>query len=338
MINLIQEDLAQLLKDDFEELIEGKTVLITGASGLMGTYYLTLFQELIKQKRGPNKIFVSTSSGIFFIPLLPDTKVIKGNLCNLSILESIPNVDLVIHCAGYAQPSKFLSDPFKTIELNTSVTISLIKKLNPAGQFLFLSSSEIYSGLEKPPFNESQIGLTNTDHPRASYIESKKAGEVVVNIARSNLGISAYSIRLSLAYGPGTKPNDSRVLNSIIDQSITGRVTLKDSGDAWRTYCYVSDAVHMSLDVLRFGKEPCYNIGGVSRIQIRDLAREIALKCSATLEIPDTSQSFLIGAPDEVSLDLTKIMEISKLRNFVELSVGLDRTIEWQKYLQIKIN
>ena len=334
MDSLIQQDLKPLLEENSMSNVKDKTILITGASGLMGTYFLTLFQELKTQNRGPSAIFVSTSTGIFQVPLLPTTEVIEGNLCKWEIIEQIPKVDLVIHCAGYAQPSKFLSDPFTTIGLNTFVTAELIKKLKPGGRFLFLSSSEVYSGLRKIPFRENQIGTTNTDHPRAAYIESKKMGEVLVNAANTKLNVNAFSIRLSLAYGPGTKKNDTRVLNSIIDQGLNKKIVLKDSGDAWRTYCYVSDAVHMAIDVLFNGTESCYNVGGKSRIQIKGLAKLIANKCASSLEIPSTSEVFSIGAPEEVSLDLAKVLGVSSLKKFVDLDDGINRTISWQKILK----
>lgn len=102
MDSLILQDLKLLLEEKSMSNVKEKSILITGASGLIGTYFLTLFQELIKQNRGPSTIFVSTSTGIFQVPLLSTTEVIEGNLCEWEILKSIPKVDLVIHCAGYA--------------------------------------------------------------------------------------------------------------------------------------------------------------------------------------------------------------------------------------------
>ena len=68
------------------------------------------------------------------------------------------NFDYIIHAAGYSQPAKFLDDKVKTIKLNTLSTIELLKKLNPQGKFLFVSTSELYNGLEKEFVTESDIG------------------------------------------------------------------------------------------------------------------------------------------------------------------------------------
>ena len=100
--------------------------------------------------------------------------------------------------------AEFMQNPVKTLQLNTSTTLLLFEKLLPGGKFLFISTSELYSGLSHPPFTEQQIGTTNTTHPRACYIEGKRCGEAIVNAFREQ-GVNAKSARLALAYGPGTE-------------------------------------------------------------------------------------------------------------------------------------
>ena len=104
-----------------------------------------------------------------------------------------------------------------------------------------------------------------------------------------------------------------------------------DAGLANRTYCYVSDAVEMCLNILNKGTELIYNVGGVSKIKIIDLARLIAEITNSDLEVPDGSGLSLSGSPEEVSLDLTKTTTLLGKTDFITLENGLRRTIEWQK-------
>jgi UDP-glucuronate decarboxylase len=331
-MSIVQEDISKLISKINLDYMLGKKILITGASGLIGSYFAQSIQHLCDSKESPSRIFLSSKTGFFQFKVNPNVKVIEGDILKVDLRNGLPMFDVIIHAAGYAQPDKFLSNPLETLELNTSVTIDLIKKVNYGGRFLFISSSEVYSGLSNPQFNENQIGTTNTDHPRSSYIEGKRAGEAIVSAAKSHHNLFALSARLSLAYGPGTKVGDSRVMNSFIAQAINfSKIKMLDAGLANRTYCYVSDAVEMCLNILNNGTDLIYNVGGISKIKIIDLARLIARITNSDLEVPEGSGLSLSGSPEEVSLDLIKTTTLLGKTNFVTLEDGLKRTIEWQK-------
>jgi nucleoside-diphosphate-sugar epimerase len=330
-MNQIEKDIQELLSEGNEEFFSNKSVLITGASGLVGSYLTTFFQNLNCYELKNLDLHISSLSGEFTTTIRGNTKVHKGDLTDLHFLETFPTFDLIIHASGYGQPGKFLQDITKTMKLNSIVTQALCEKLNDSGQFLFLSTSEIYSGLEHPPFLESQVGITNTDHERAPYIESKRFGETVVsNLNKSNRNLSGYSARLALAYGPGVKESDSRVLYNFIQSGLaTGEINLKDSGSAMRTYCYILDAVSMMISILKRGQAPIYNVGGISRVSIAELASKVALLTKAKLTVPVKSESFLSSAPSDVWLDLSRISDISETTSFVDINDGLLRTIDW---------
>ena len=327
----IFRDISALLSESNRKFFSGKSVLITGASGLMGSYFAAFLQELNTNCDDEIKLFLSSKSGCFEIAIHPETEVFCGDISNSSVLSSLPQFDVIIHAAGYGQPMKFLEDTKSTITLNTTVTLDLFRRVNPGGCFLFLSTSEIYSGLSNPPFKEEQVGNTNTNHERAPYIESKRSGEAIVaSMKRSGAVSRASSVRLALAYGPGTKKGDSRVLNSFIEQAITsGQINMKDSGLAWRTYCYVLDAIELCIDVLKSGRDDIYNVGGISRLQIVDLAKEIARITNARLVVPSETSQFLNGAPDDVWLNLERVLGLANKKDFISMSEGLNRTINW---------
>ena len=335
MTDIIREDIQNILRKVDTSSLSGQTILLTGASGIIGSYFLALFNEVSINGGGPSRVFAVTKSGNF--PSQLDTgkvtiETLKGDLGSASFCDSLPSADIVIHAAGYGQPGKFLADPLLTIELNTSVTSSLVRKVKENGRFLFFSSSEVYSGLSSPPFSEWQIGTTNTNHPRASYIEGKRCGEAIVNSARENLGLNAASIRLALAYGPGTKNHDSRALNSFIDQAINlGEIRLQDSGSAWRTYCYISDAIEMSTQILFRGDKDIYNVGGLSRTSILDLAQLIADLTGAKLITPKQVGVPESGAPDDVWMNIELVRTLAAKNDFVSLDDGLKKTIDWRK-------
>ncbi|MDO8483131.1 MAG: NAD-dependent epimerase/dehydratase family protein [bacterium] len=333
LTEIIREDTLTISrKIDFREL-DGKTVLITGASGLIGTYFLATLRELRAKKIKVNVVAVVQNKFPEYLSYFGESvNFIQCDLTDATCLSRLPKADYIIHAAGYGQPGKFMENPLKTIALNTTCTMALCNKLNEGGKFLFVSTSEVYSGLQNPPHKENEIGTTNTTHPRACYIEAKRCGEAIVNAERG-LNVEAKSARLSLAYGPGTKRDDQRVINSFIQKALTGKLELLDRGEARRTYCYVQDAIEIMWNILLFGKEPIYNVGGISGTTIKELAESIGNFLKVPIVFPQVLEQPRSGAPADVRLDMTKVKTEFKKTEYVSLEQGLARTIEWQKFL-----
>lgn len=289
----------------FSEL-HGKRILVTGATGLIGSHLCAAIQT------GEHLTAPSF------------------DLCDMSNVAQLGMFDIIIHAAGYGQPGKFMADPVKTLKINTATTLALFEHLNEGGKFLFISSSEVYSGLQ-PPYREKHIGTTTPLHPRACYIEAKRCGEAICNAYRGR-GINAISARVALAYGPGTKPHDQRIINVLIERGLSGCITLQDMGTAVRNYCYISDTVEILWKILLEGTQPVYNVGGQSRTTIAELALQIGRYLGVPVVFPVASHE-LKGAPEEVCLDMSLITKEFNKTQYVSLEEGLAKTIEWQKQL-----
>ena len=229
--------------------------------------------------------------------------------------------DAIIHVAGYAQPAKFMADEIGTLGVNTSMLMELFKHLKPGGKLLYASSSEVYNGTP-PPQNEAQIGTTDPTHPRACYIEGKRCGEAIC-MAYKRKGYDVKIARISLTYGP-TRKGDTRALNYFIEQALTGTIKLLDKGEAKRTYLYIDDCVKILWDILLKGKSIIYNVGGISRTTIAELAETIGRLTGAEVIYGDKG---LDGAPDDVCLDLSLIQKEFGPIEFTSLEEGLKKTI-----------
>jgi nucleoside-diphosphate-sugar epimerase len=312
---------------DFTE-IEGHQILVTGASGLIGSEVLNRLTQA--QAKGNKLKIFALSKSLNYSLKHPEVTYLTGDLADMNFTNSIQQFDSIIHAAGYGQPGKFLRDPFKTISLNTTATEMLLSKAKQ--RFLFISTSEIYSGSSVTPCSEEQVGSTNTKHPRAAYIESKKVGETLSYLANKELGIQSNIARLALAYGPGARLDDERVLNQLIIRSLKEKeLRLKGSGNGIRTYCYISDAVDLLLQIFLLGSGDIYNVGGYSRITITELASLIA-KLTGVEFVPETSQ-IVDYSPAEVSLDISKVLELGGKNSFITLEEGLANTIDWYRKL-----
>ena len=336
MIEMIEEDITcfgdQL---DFNKLAH-KKILLTGASGLLGIYFLASIRHIYTKLKIPLSVYavIHSSPHPLFKALSNETfiTVIQGDIANYDFIKTLPMADVIIHAAGYGQPDKFCSDPVKTFELNTIGSLGLLKRLSLHGKFLFTSSAEVYTGLCIAPFKESEIGTTNTNHPRSCYIEGKRGGEAICH-AYQRMGVEAKSARISLTFGPGTKEGDYRVLNTLIEKGIkNGKIHLLDQGEATRSFLYVADAVAMLWNILLEGKEAVYNVGGQQQLSIFELAEEIG----KNLQVPVIKANQLMGmtgAPQLVQLDMSLYQKEFNTPSITPFTIGISRTIDWQKKL-----
>lgn len=298
----------------------GKTVLVTGASGLIG---VNLHRTL-------------TDAGVA-------VTVPKARCAPVSGL-----FDYIIHAAGYAQPAKFLADPMGTAAVNTTMLMGLLDRLAPGGRLLFLSTSEIYSGNPRNLHNENDVGTTTPFHPRSIYIDSKRCGEAICFNARQS-GKHAVIARVSSVYGPGVRKDDTRVMSELIHQALMyGEIALKDGGTARRVFLYVTDAVEMLLNILLHGEQAVYNCGGhayntgrngvtwgnmIGEMSISTLARKIGERLKVPVRTQTLGRAAPEGAPSHVGLDMSRYLREFGEKEYVDIDVGLPLTIEWHREL-----
>lgn len=313
--------------------LDKKKILITGASGLIG---FNLCRELSRNKSA--RIFVNYRNQLeapFRKSLTLDRLThLIGDVNDLSFLSSLPKFDSIIHLSGYGQPKKFLENPNSTLSMNSFVTDFLLnKKLEVGGSFVFMSSSEVYANGTWPS-EESKI-LVDLDNVRNPYILGKLAGESIVNIARAN-GVNAKSIRICLAYGPGFKRNDNRVINELIMKGCDkSEINLIDDGSAIRKYIYIEDAVQMIIKICDRGSKGLYNVGGRDELSILDLAREISLQTNAKLSASEKKNA-LPGSPAFAGVVISRYESEFGSVNLTSMPKGVKACIDWYKHYDDK--
>ncbi len=311
-------------------LVENCTVLVTGANGLLGLNFVVSLVELSKTVSGIEVVAVVRSDPSDILLALERSKklvLLRGDLTENEFLTTLPDAEFIFHAAGSGVPAEFLKHPLAALKINTTTTFALVSKLKKDGRFLFISSSDVYNGLESSPYREEQIGTTNTNHPRSCYIEGKRTGEAICNVLHSQ-GVHAHAVRLSATYGPGVSYTDSRVLPSFIRKALDGSIDLLDSGEASRTFCYVADALEMMWFILLNGRESLYNVGGNELISVKHLAALIGRIMNVPVSFPLVEEG-MGGAPRDNRLDLTRYSREHRKTTFVGLDAGLHTTIEW---------
>jgi nucleoside-diphosphate-sugar epimerase len=335
MFQIILDDLKKIFKNEKFYFFKKKDILILGGTGIVGQYFIGFFFLLSKTKWAPKTITISHKNKLpHYLNLL--TKNTKFKFIQNDISKAKKNkykkYDCIIFAAGYAQPSKFIENSIETIEINTFSLKKFILHLRKKGKFLYLSSSEVYNKNKKSILTEDDIGNTNTNDPRACYIEAKRCGETIANIYKKKYNLDIKIIRLCLTYGPGAKINDGRALYEFIQRSIKEKkLLINDSGTAIRKYIYILDAIKMMLKIMLYGKSLTYNVAGKEKITIGQLAKKIG---KITKKPVYFNKKFsLAGSPKNISLSIKKYEnEFGKLK-LIKINEGLTKTVSWCKKL-----
>jgi len=348
MNKIIKEDCEKILKRVNLAPLKNKNILLTGGTGFAGRYFVNLIYlgNLTKNlnctlvatylHKVPKDLKKLSSKNIKF-KKLDLSKPFGVNQLRISGNQRSRRLDYIIHAAGYGQPAKFMEHPLKTIFINTRATEILLNlaRVNHA-KFIFISSADIYGDVPKnfKSVPETFGGNLNTLSPRAVYGESKRLGETISWAYHEKYGIPIKIARCSHMYGPGISVHDKRVLGDFIRGALKeNSIRLQDAGRAVKTFGYISDAIAMIMFIAIRGKDMVYNVGGISSISIKDLAKNIAGITRAKVVIPKKKSSLkYIGSdPRTVKLDFSKIKKEMRGFSFTPLKDGLKRTIAWNR-------
>lgn len=339
----------QLYKEDVQSLVtqkcdwnklKNKTILITGATGLIGTLLVDMFIFLnFKYSLNLNLILISRHKH--------KTKYNFIKYLEHDISKSITlykKIDYVIHAASNCSPHLYSSLPVETIKGNVFGTYNLLNLVaqNEPCRFLFLSSSEIYGNdivkLENG-FSENNLGYLDCNNSRSCYNESKRLSETLCAAYNSEKKIDYVIARLCRSYGPTLKNDDTKALSQFLHNAINGEdIVLKSKGDQYYSYIYSADAASAIIFLLLNGiSGEAYNIADEkSNITLKELANIIAdiSNTKVIFELPDEKERKGYSKAQRAILNPKKIQELGWKCNF-NIQSGIERTI---KYMQQNIN
>ena len=286
--SIVENDLKFITNsDNIWNSLEGKNVLISGASGFLPAYmaetilYLneTKFDDkanifaMVRDEKNALKRFSNYSGR-------DELKFIIQDVCNP--IDINDEIHYIIHAASQASPKFYKKDPVGTLCPNIIGTHNLLeiaREKNVKG-FLFFSSGEVYGKIEEDmiPTKEEHYGYIDPLDIRSSYVESKKMGETMCFSWFKQYGVPAKIVRPFHTYGPGMNLNDGRVFADFVYNLIKKEnIVIKSDGKSARAFCYLADATTGFFTVLLKGENgESYNVGNDKcEVSISELAETL---------------------------------------------------------------
>jgi len=339
------------LKSDIQEILDrvqdicqdfsGKTVIITGARGFLGRYFIEIFKQLNHIKLDiPMKVIAIDNlitSGDYGRESIddPNIKFIQHDVTQP--LEIDEKVHFIIHAAGIASPQYYLKYPLETLEVAISGTKNMLELARQKNsRIVFFSSSEIYGDPDNEhiPTKEDYRGNVSSLGPRACYDESKRVGETLCYIFNHDFGVKTNIVRPFNFYGPGMQEKDFRVLPNFASQAKAKRpLKVYGGGNQTRTYCYITDALTGLLKVILKGSSgEVYNIGNpapeISVIQLVQIIKQTIDK-NINYEVIDYPNNYPTNDPTRRCPDISKAKEHLMYESQVKIEEGLQRFFSW---------
>ncbi|MBO4293503.1 MAG: NAD-dependent epimerase/dehydratase family protein [Clostridia bacterium] len=323
-----KNDLESIINDtniDWK-LFKDKTILITGATGLIGSNLINALLYVNDKFDINCRILafvrnIDKASKKFEVQRTNNLVFIEGDIRDKIVCNE--DIDYVIHAASQTASKKFVEDSVNTIDValrGTKNVLELAKEKNVASM-VFLSTMEVYG---RPQTDEkiSETHSTNLDTTeiRNCYPISKRMCENLCVCYNVNTKIA----RLTQTFGPGVEYNDERVFAQFARSAIENKdIILHTKGETKRCYLYTADAVRAIFTILLKGENgQAYNVANEDTYcSIYEMAQLVAKECAndkikVICEVEENIQQFGYAPKLCMNLDTNKLKGLGCKENY----------------------
>jgi len=313
------------------ESFSGKTILVTGGAGAIGSNLVRKLNEL-----EPKNIIIlddQSSSYIWNVPKGKNIIFIKGDILDEEKLKWVFNFkpEIVYHLAAHFANQNSVENPETNLMINGLGTLKILQysHLTDVERFVYASSGcGIYGSDSKMPFEEHDVSMKLY----TPYQVTKMLGELYSNYYHNLYALPVVNARFFNSFGPGEVPGRYRnVIPNFMYWAMNNQsLPITGTGEETRDFTYVGDIVEGLLAMAFYDDAigEAINLGAAREIKIANLAKWIN-------EITDNSQGIVFKSrrnwdtKDRLVSSIEKAKKILHYEPKVDFRVGLEYTHAW---------
>lgn len=319
------------MKDSFWN---GKSVFITGCTGLLGSWLVKYLLNKKAQIVGLVRDELPYSN-LKYMGLFEKITVVRGGLEDYFLLRRIINeyeIEVVYHLGAQTIVGVANNDPLSTFEANIKGTWNILescRQLKKVKQIIVASSDKAYGEKEKLPYKEEDA--LKGSHP---YDVSKSCTDLIAQSYFRTYGLPVCVSRCANIYGGGDL-NFSRIIPGTIRSVILNEPPIiRSDGKYIRDYFYVEDAAMALLKLVEKMEEnricgEAFNFSSEIHSSVLEIVNGILDLMSSKLK-----PKILNEAANEIRQQYLSIEKARKLLGWYpqyDLRQGLKRTVAWYR-------
>ena len=318
---------------EYRKYYQGKTILITGGAGAIGSNLTKALAEI-----GAKKVLVLDDLSAAYewnIPSLSNVLFVKGSVVDEVVLKRVFNEEpsIVYHLAAFFANQNSVDYPERDLMVNGLGTLRVFQYAKMCGveRFVYASSGcSIYGSKAPLPLKEEYMSM----HLTTPYQITKMLGELYSNFFYHHYGLKVVKTRFFNSYGPGEVPGQYRnVIPNFIYWAMCGKpLPFTGSGSETRDFAYVTDIVDALLRAGYYkqavGQE--MNIASGCEINILKMAEQIN-------ELVGNKGGIVRVAPRRWDTKKRLLASVERAKELIgyqprmDFNQGLRNTIEWFK-------
>ena len=279
---------------EYNVTLEGKTVLVTGAAGFIGS---NLVKRLFLDVKNIKVIGIDSMTDYYDVnikkerlseisALNRDWTFVENSIANKAAIEKIfteNNISVVVNLAAQAGVRYSITNPDAYIQSNLIGFYNILEacRHHEVEHLVYASSSSVYGSNKKIPYSTED----KVDNPVSLYAATKKSNELMAHAYSKLYNIPSTGLRFFTVYGPAGRPDMAYF--GFTNKLVKGEtIKIFNYGNCKRDFTYVDDIVEGVVRVMQHAPEKAtgedglpvppykvYNIGNNSPENLLDFVQ-----------------------------------------------------------------